>query len=99
VGQSPSDEKGCLLVCRGRNCPNPEAMAKDAVVQRMAAVCVAQFDQDPGKEQKLSELKEKSAYQRDDYVKEQGWATIPGEEKPDSKVADECAKLLMRIGQ
>lgn len=62
-------------------------------------ICVAQFDQDPGKEQKLGELKAKSSYQRDDYVKEQGWATLPGEEKPDSKVADACAKLLMRIGQ
>jgi hypothetical protein len=41
----------------------------------------------------------KSVYQRDDYVIEQGWATMPGEEKPDSKVADACAKLLMQIGQ
>jgi hypothetical protein len=76
-----------------------QAMANDAIVQRLAAVCVAQFDQDPGNEQKLSELKEKSSYQRDDYVKEQGWATMPGEEKPDSKVADACAKLLMQVGQ
>jgi hypothetical protein len=76
-----------------------QAMANDAVVQRLASVCVAQFDQDPGNQLKLSELKEKSSYQRDDYVKEQGWATIPGEEKPNSKVADECAKLLVQIGQ
>ena len=76
-----------------------QAMAKDAVVQRLASVCVAQFDQDPGNQQKLSELKAKSSYQRDDYVLEQGWATLPGDQKPDSKVADECAKLLMRIGQ
>jgi len=72
---------------------------KDAVVQRLAPICVYQFSQDPEKDQKLSELKEKSAYQRDDYVREQGWATMPGEEEPDSKVADECAKLLMQIGQ
>ena len=72
---------------------------KDAVVLRLAPMCVYQFNQDPEKDQKLEELKEKSSYQRDDYVKEQGWATIPGEEKPDSKVADECAKLLMQIGQ
>ena len=72
---------------------------KDAVVLRLAPICVYQFNQDPEKDQKLTELKEKSSYQRDDYVKEQGWATMPGEEEPDSKVADECAKLLMQIGQ
>ncbi len=76
-----------------------QAMANDAVVQRLASICVAQFDQDPGNGQKLSELKEKNSYQRDDYVKEQGWATLPGDEKPDGKVADACAKLLMQIGQ
>jgi hypothetical protein len=76
-----------------------QAMANDAVVQRLASVCVAQFDQDPGNQQKLGELKETSSYQRDDYVMEQGWATIPGEEKPDNKVADACAKLLVQIGQ
>jgi len=76
-----------------------QAMAKDAVVQRLAAVCVAQFDQNPGKDQKLAELKDISTWQRRAYVEKQGWATMPGEEKPDSKVADECAKLLMPIGQ
>jgi hypothetical protein len=76
-----------------------QAMANDAVVQRLATVCVAQFDQDPGNQQKLTELKAKSSYMRDDYVIEQGWATLPGVEKPDSKVADACAKLLMQIGQ
>jgi hypothetical protein len=72
---------------------------KDAVVLRLAPICVYQFNQDPEKDQKLTELKEKSAYQRDDYVREQGWATMPGEEEPDSKVSDACAKLLMQIDQ
>ena len=76
-----------------------QAMAKDAVVQRLAAVCVAQFDQNPGKDQKLTELKDASTRQRRAYVEKQGWATMPGEEKPDSKVADECGKLLLRVGQ
>jgi len=72
-----------------------KTMAQDAVVQRLAPICVVQFNQDLGKIQKLRELKGVSAYQRDDYVKEQGWATMPGEEKPDSKVAEACAKLLL----
>jgi hypothetical protein len=76
-----------------------ETMAGNAVVQRLAPICVFQFNQDPGKDQKLIELQEARAYQRDDYVKDQGWATMPGEEEPDSKVADECAKLLMLINK
>jgi len=76
-----------------------ETMAKDAVVQRLAPICVAQFDQDLGKTQKLRELEAVKTYERDDYVKEQGWATMPGEEKPDAKVADACAKLITQIDQ
>jgi hypothetical protein len=74
-------------------------MTDDAVVQRLALICVAQFNQDPGKAQKLNELKEVSAYRRDDYVQEQGWATMPGEDKPDRKVADACAEQLMAMSQ
>lgn len=72
---------------------------KDAVVQRLAPICVYQFNQDPAKDQKLTELKDASTYQRRAYVEEQGWATMPGEEKADRQVADACAKLLMQVGQ
>lgn len=71
-----------------------KVMAQDAVVQRLTPICVGQFNQDLEKEQKLGELKKTSFYERDDYVKAQGWATMPGEAKPDNKVADACAKLL-----
>jgi hypothetical protein len=76
-----------------------ETMAKDAVIERLAPICVFQFNQDPQKGEKLAILKETSSYQRDDYVKDQGWATMPGEEKPDNKVADACAKLLVQTDQ
>jgi hypothetical protein len=45
------------------------------------------------------EFNEVKNYQRDDYVKEQGWATMPGEDEPDRQVADACAKLLVQINQ
>jgi hypothetical protein len=76
-----------------------EKMAGDAVVKRLSPMCVVQFNRDPGKDQKLKELKEASTYQRGEYVEKQGWATMPGEEKPDSNVAEECARLLMLISQ
>lgn len=72
-------------------------MANNAVVQRLSTICVAQFQQDPTKVAKLTELKAASNYQQGTYVKEQGWATMPGDDQVDSKVATECAKLLAQL--
>jgi hypothetical protein len=76
-----------------------ETMADDAVVKRLAPMCVVQFKQAPGKDQKLKDLEKTDTWQRSEYVEKQGWATMPGEEKPDSKVAAECARLLMLISK
>jgi hypothetical protein len=70
--------------------------ARDAVVLRLAPICVAQFNLDPQNAPKLAELKAiTSSWSRPDYVKKQGWATMPGEKESDSNVAAACAKLLM----
>jgi hypothetical protein len=69
--------------------------AQASVVQRLAPICVAQFNMDPDRETKLAELQGASSYQRSTYVKTQGWATMPGETAPDNRVAEACAKLLM----
>jgi hypothetical protein len=80
---------------RGATAQNLAAtMADDAVVKRLAPMCVFEFKQDPGKDQKLTELKALSIYERGDYVKKQGWAKMPGEQEADGKVADECARLI-----
>ena len=73
--------------------------AQAAVVQSLATICVAQFNLDPAKDQKLTELQATSSYERSKYVTTQGWATVPGQEKPENKVANECAKQLMLINQ
>lgn len=76
-----------------------QTMAEDAVVKRLAPMCVVQFNRDPGKDQKLKELEKTDSWQRSEYVEKQGWATMPGEETPDSKVASECARLLMLVSK
>ena len=76
-----------------------EETSADAVVARLVPICIAQFNQDPEKDKKLKELKEKSRWERDTYVKEQGWATMPYEKEPDSSVAEKCAEQIMQIGQ
>lgn len=72
-----------------------DTTAQEAVVMRLAPICVAQFNEDPQRDEKLVELQEMSSYQRSTYVREQGWATMPGEDDPDRRVADACARLLM----
>ena len=76
-----------------------EEKAEAAVIERLTPICVAQFNQDPEKDQKLKELKEASSYQRGDYIKKQGWATMPFEKDPDSDVAEKCAEQIMQSSQ
>ncbi len=76
-----------------------EELAQKAVVARLAPICVEQVNQDSEKDQKLKKLKEANSWERDDYVGKQGWATMPGEKNPDSKVAEKCAELLVELGQ
>ena len=66
-------------------------MAKEAVLENLVPICVEQYLQDPNKVERFAELKEKSSYQRDDYVEESGWANMPGAESPVRGVADACA--------
>jgi len=78
---------------------NAKQMSEKAVMMSLANICAYQASQDPGKDLKLKELIEESAWTRDDYVKKQGWSTIAGKEEPESGVADKCAELLMDISQ
>ena len=70
-------------------------MAAGAVAERLGLICVAQSNQDPAKAQKLKELTNKDSWDKARYIETQGWATMPGEDKPDSKVADACANRII----
>ena len=72
-------------------------ISTNAVVDRLAPISVAQFMQDPNREERLKELKALDSWKRADYVKKQGWSIMPGEKESDYNVADECARLLMEL--
>ena len=77
-----------------------KAMATDAVMNRLGPIAVAQFMQDPNKEERLKELKKLKYWgenNRSNYVQKKGWATMPGEKEPDEQIADECARRLMDL--
>lgn len=72
--------------------------SQDAVLARLAPICMAQFDQDPQRVEKLDELKVlTTSVQRTRYVKEQAWAVMPGDIEPDDKVAAACAKEIIAV--
>ena len=74
---------------------NSQTAAENAVIDRLVPICVAQFNQDVENDKKGKELIAYSSWKRDEYVKKQGWATMPGEKEPDSRVADRCTDLIM----
>jgi len=74
-----------------------KAMVTSALMNRLAPIRIAQFMQDPYKEERLTELKKLDYWKRGEYVQKQGWATMPGEKEADSGLADECARRLVDL--
>ena len=75
-----------------------QAMAKEiaasAVAERLGTICVAQLNRDKAKDQKLKAIRDKDIWDRGRFIETQSWAIMPGDEKPESGVADACAKQL-----
>jgi hypothetical protein len=72
-----------------------EARADAAVLKALTPMCVAKFQQASDKEQKLKGLQSTGSWRRDDFVIEQGWATLPGSEEPWRQVAEACADRIL----
>jgi hypothetical protein len=68
--------------------------AANAVAERLGAICVAQLNRDAAKSRKLEEMKDKDAWDKGKFIETQSWAIMPGDQKPESGVADACAKQL-----
>ncbi|UCE54596.1 MAG: hypothetical protein JSV31_03910 [Desulfobacterales bacterium] len=74
---------------------NADTMVADALGARLVPMCVAQFNADAEKETKFKELKAKNYWEREKYVEEQGWATMPFEKESDSEVAEVCVEQIL----
>lgn len=84
------------VVTSGSAQKNAEEMTEQAVIDQLAPICVEQALHDPNKEERLKKLKATNSWERNRYVEEIGWATMPGSESPVRGVADECAERLMK---
>jgi hypothetical protein len=67
-----------------------------AVVSALAPFCVEKFQGSAGAAEKLAELKKADLWSRGDFVEKGGWATLPGQDKPDqvTAIARACAVTL-----
>lgn len=71
--------------------------AQAAVAQRLGTICATQFGLDAEHDQKLAELQTLGASARSGFIRDGGWATMPGEDAPDSKVVSECVKQVLVV--
>ncbi len=68
--------------------------ARIAVVERLAPICVAQSKKDRRVKRKVKALQKLPYSKRAKYVEDQGWATMPGESKPERAVSEMCGDKI-----
>ena len=75
-----------------------ETMAKEradtAVAAILAPVCVENFLKDPVN---LAEFHKTSQWQRREVVQKSGWATTPGNDRPNQAVVNACVEQLEKL--
>lgn len=75
-----------------------EERERTAVIAALTPICVAQFraQGDDVQSVKLAALAKESGWKQDDFVVDQGWATMPGSGTPATDIAEACAAELLK---
>lgn len=71
--------------------------AQDARTELAASLCVQKFVRTEGAADKLAALKKTSAYDRDNFIEDGGWAKLAGMEKSIRGAAEMCADELVAM--
>jgi hypothetical protein len=72
--------------------------AVEAVDARLAKICVHQFQVSPNLNQRLNKLRKlEYSWARARYIKDHDWSTMPDKSSPSPGVADNCARLLLKM--
>ena len=72
-----------------------EEQVQAAVRELLTPICVEMFHQDSEREAKLTALTAESVWNQADYVVKQGWATMPGSDSPENRIAKACANQIL----
>ncbi len=70
--------------------------AKEQVMAALIPICVSNSKADPMVADKLAELKAATTYKRTEILAGTGWATMPGSDGPNDKLARACAAELSK---
>lgn len=76
-----------------------DEMAQSAAVDSLVPLCVAKFNKAADAKTMLAQIKAMNPWSRTTFIKDKGWATIPGAEIPAGDVADACADQLASLSQ
>jgi len=68
--------------------------AQTALVAALAAICVEKFQHQADASAKLVEFNKISSWDRRSIIEKGGWATMPGNDNPNSAVVTACAERL-----
>lgn len=68
--------------------------AEGASAKLAASMCAAQFNSDPDVTIQLAALKKLDTWQRGDFLKKGGWASMPGSKEPVTGAVELCARQL-----
>lgn len=71
-----------------------QQMSDEAVLASRAAICVAQFMDDPNHELKAKEFQGTDSYRRSELIEKGGWDRMPGQEKAVYGVSSACVAGL-----
>ena len=72
-----------------------EEQVQVAVLDLLTPICVETFRRDTESEAKFKALQETSPWNQADYVVKQGWATMPGNNTPENRIAKACANEIL----
>ena len=85
------------VVTNGSAETQAKLIAQEAVMAHLAPIAVAQFMQDPNRQERLKEMKELDSWKRGEYVQNQGWVTMPGSESPNRQIDYEVVNRIMEL--
>lgn len=102
------------VVSGGKATKMAQAQADTAVMAALTPICVAQFNtatmavapaadtKDAARESRdtvLASLRKEDSWKRGTFVEKQGWATMPGSQKANARVATACADTIVKIAE
>lgn len=82
------------VVTSGRADATTKEMSEQAVIDQLVPICLHQFRGQADNAGKLGTLRGLDQWKREDFVRDQGWSTMPGSDSSTDGVARECAKRL-----